>query len=312
MSAAITARGVRKRYGELEALRGVDLEVPPGEVFALLGPNGAGKTTFVEILEGFRARTSGEAAVLGVDPQQGDLAWRARIGIVLQSAGFFEHLTPREIITHFATFYPAPLDPARVIEMVGLSEKRDTRCKNLSGGQKRRVDLAMGIVGDPELIFLDEPTTGLDPQGRRQMWEVVREFTRLGKTVLLTTHYLDEAENLADRVGVIIRGKLVEVGTPLEIGGRERALARVAFSLTGNLAGRPLPELGAEAVVANGRATITTARPTAVVAALARWAEAQGEPELPGLSVTRPSLEDIYLAMVEAADGTTGDTGIDE
>lgn len=307
MSAAISARGVRKRYGELEALRGVDLEIPPGEVFSLLGPNGAGKTTFVEILEGFRTRSAGDATVLGVDPQQGDLAWRARLGIVLQSAGFFEHLTPDEIVAHFATFYPSPLDPRRVVDMVGLSDKRNSRCKDLSGGQKRRVDLAMGIVGDPELIFLDEPTTGLDPQGRRQMWEVVREFTRLGKTVVLTTHYLDEAENLADRVGVIIRGALVEVGTPREIGGRERALAHVSFSLNGNLAGRPLPEVGAEAVTANGRVTITTASPTAVVAALARWAEAEGEAELPGLSVTRPSLEDIYLAMVEAAVGTASE-----
>ena len=303
MTTAISTHGVRKRYGDFEALRGVDLEIPPGEVFALLGPNGAGKTTFVEILEGFRARSSGEATVLGVDPEQGDLAWRARLGIVLQSAGFFEHLTPDEIVSHFATFYPRPLDPRRVIDMVGLSDKRNSRCKDLSGGQKRRVDLAMGIVGDPELIFLDEPTTGLDPQGRRQMWEVVREFTRLGKTVVLTTHYLDEAENLADRVGVIINGQLVEIGTPRDIGGRERALARVSFSLSGNLAGKPLPEFGAGTVTDSGRVTITTATPTAVVAELGRWAEASGEPEIPGLSVTRPSLEDIYLAMVEAAEG---------
>jgi len=304
VTVAVSAHGVRKRYGELEALRGVDLEIAPGEVFALLGPNGAGKTTFVEILEGFRARSSGEATVLGMDPEQGDLAWRARLGIVLQSAGFFEHLTPDEIVSHFATFYPRPLDPRRVIDMVGLSDKRNSRCKDLSGGQKRRVDLAMGIVGDPELIFLDEPTTGLDPQGRRQMWEVVREFTRLGKTVVLTTHYLDEAENLADRVGVIINGQLVEIGTPREIGGRERALARVSFSLSGDLAGKPLPEFGTGTATENGRVTITTATPTAVVAALGRWAEANGESELPGLSVTRPSLEDIYLAMVEAAEGS--------
>ena len=309
MTAAVSARGVRKRYGDLEALRGVDLEIEPGEVFALLGPNGAGKTTFVEILEGFRARSGGEATVLGVDPERGDLVWRSRLGIVLQSAGFFEHLTPDEIVAHFASFYPDPLDARRVVEMVGLADKRSSRCKDLSGGQKRRVDLAMGIVGDPELVFLDEPTTGLDPQGRRQMWEVVREFTRLGKTIVLTTHYLDEAEQLADRVGVIIAGQLVEVGTPREIGGRERAFARVTFALNGNLAGRPLPETGAGSVTENGRVTITTATPTAVVAALARWAEANGEPELPALAVTRPSLEDIYLAMVEAADGGAGHEG---
>jgi ABC-2 type transport system ATP-binding protein len=306
---AICARGVRKRYGDFEALRGVDLDIEPGEVFALLGPNGAGKTTFVEILEGFRARSSGEATVLGVDPERGDLVWRSRLGIVLQSAGFFEHLTPDEIVAHFATFYPSPLDARRVIDMVGLAGKRSSRCKDLSGGQKRRVDLAMGIVGDPELIFLDEPTTGLDPQGRRRMWEVVREFTKLGKTVLLTTHYLDEAEHLADRVGVIINGRLVEVGTPREIGGRERALARVTFALNGSLAGRPLPETGSRLVTENGRVSITTATPTAVVTVLARWAEANGEPELPALAVSRPSLEDIYLAMVEAAGGADGHEG---
>jgi len=311
VTAAVSARGVRKRYGDFEALRGVDLEIEPGEVFALLGPNGAGKTTFVEILEGFRARSGGEATVLGVDPERGDLVWRSRLGIVLQSAGFFEQLTPDEVVSHFATFYPNPLDPRRVVDMVGLADKRSSRCKDLSGGQKRRVDLAMGIVGDPELVFLDEPTTGLDPQGRRQLWDVVREFARLGKTIVLTTHYLDEAEQLADRVGVIINGQLVEVGTPREIGGRERALARVTFALTGNLAGRPLPETAAETVSKNGRVTITTATPTAVVTALARWAEANGEPELPALAVSRPSLEDIYLAMVEAADGQADHKGSD-
>ncbi|MCC7088596.1 MAG: ABC transporter ATP-binding protein [Dehalococcoidia bacterium] len=311
MTAAVSARGVRKSYGDFEALRGVDLEIEPGEVFALLGPNGAGKTTFVEILEGFRARSGGEATVLGVDPERGDLVWRSRLGIVLQSAGFFEQLTPDEVVSHFATFYPNPLDPRRVVDMVGLADKRSSRCKDLSGGQKRRVDLAMGIVGDPELVFLDEPTTGLDPQGRRQLWDVVREFARLGKTIVLTTHYLDEAEQLADRVGVIINGQLVEVGTPREIGGRERALARVTFALTGNLAGRPLPETAAETVTENGRVTITTATPTAVVTALARWAEANGEPELPALAVSRPSLEDIYLAMVEAADGQADHKGSD-
>ncbi len=307
MPAAISATGIRKRYGSFEALRGVDLEINEGEVFALLGPNGAGKTTFVEILEGFRTRSAGEASVLGVDPERGGMEWRARLGIVLQSAGFFEQLTPDEVTAHFATFYPKHLDPRRVVDMVGLGEKRDSRCRSLSGGQKRRVDLALGIIGDPDLIFLDEPTTGLDPQGRRQIWEVVREFTALGKTVLLTTHYLDEAEHLADRVGVIIKGELVEVGTPREIGGRERAMARVTFALTGNLAGQPLPELGAETESAAGHVTIATANPTAVVTALSRWAESHGESELPGLAVTRPSLEDIYLAMVAAAGADTAE-----
>ena len=297
MTAAIEARAITKRYGALEALRGVDLEVPRGEVFALLGPNGAGKTTFVEILEGFRGRTSGDAAVLGIDPERGGAAWRAKLGIVLQSAGFFEALTPLEIVRHFAGFYPAPLQPESVVSLVGLADKRDARCRSLSGGQKRRVDLALGIIGDPELIFLDEPTTGLDPQGRRQIWDVVRNFTALGKTVLLTTHYLEEAEQLAARVGVIIKGQLVEVGTPREIGGRQRALAKVTFSLTGGIAGQPLPE-GLVAEIGPGTATIATSEPSKVVVALARWAETRGEPEIPGLAVTRPSLEDVYLKMV--------------
>jgi len=306
MTTAILARAIRKRYGELDALRGVDLEMPQGEVFALLGPNGAGKTTFVEILEGFRARTSGDAEVLGVDPAHPTATWRARVGVVLQSAGFFEALTPLEIVSHFASFYPAPLDPVSVVQMVGLSDKANERCRNLSGGQKRRVDLALGIVGDPELIFLDEPTTGLDPQGRRQIWDVVQNFTELGKTVLLTTHYLDEAEQLANRVGVIIRGELVEVGTPREIGGRQQALATVTFSRTGSLADKPLPE-GLAAEISDDVVSITTAEPTKVVGGLARWAEALGEPEIPELSVTRPSLEDIYLQMVAAseAEGAT-------
>jgi len=305
MPAAITAAGIRKRYGNLEALRGVDLEIPAGEVFALLGPNGAGKTTFVEILEGFRERSAGEARVLGIDPSAGDLAWRAKLGIVLQSAGFFEALTPFEVVSHFATFYPSPLDPDDVIAMVGLSEKRNARCKSLSGGQKRRVDLALGIIGDPDLIFLDEPTTGLDPQGRRQIWEVVRNFAGLGKTVLLTTHYLEEAEHLAARVGVIIKGQLAEVGTPRDIGGRQRALATVSFALTANLAGRPLPE-GLPIDVADGVATLRTIQPARSVVALARWAESLGEPELPALAVTRPSLEDIYLQMVAASEAEEG------
>ncbi len=305
MTSAIVASRVTKRYGDVEALRGVDLQIERGEVFALLGPNGAGKTTFVEILEGFRQSTSGSASVLGVDPAHGDAAWRARLGIVLQSAGFFEALTPVEIVSHFATFYPAPLDVDEVVNMVGLADKRNARCRTLSGGQKRRVDLALGIIGDPELIFLDEPTTGLDPQGRRQIWDVVRNFAALGKTVLLTTHYLDEAEHLAARVGVIIKGQLAEVGTPREIGGRQRSLATVTFTLTPALAGVALPE-GLGVSISDDLATIQTATPAQVVVALSRWAEANGEPELPGLAVTRPSLEDIYLQMVAEADAQEG------
>ncbi|HEY5475822.1 MAG TPA: ABC transporter ATP-binding protein [Tepidiformaceae bacterium] len=293
----IRVSGLRKSYGELEALAGVDLDIEAGEVFSLLGPNGAGKTTLVEILEGYRKRTSGEATVLGIDPGDGDRRWRARVGIVLQNSTAFDMLTVEEIVSHFATFYPDPLEPRQVIDMVGLGDKRTSRCIALSGGQKRRVEVALGIVGNPELIFLDEPTTGLDPMGRRQLWEVVRQFTALKKTVVLTTHYLDEAEALADRVGVMMAGKLAAVAPPHEIGGRERALARVTFIQEGKLAGQALPAI--PGITVDGEVvTLSTEAPTAAVVALEAWAGALGAAELPGLSVTRPSLEDVYLAMV--------------
>lgn len=295
----VRMRGLTKLYGQLHAVDGVDLDIEPGEVFSLLGPNGAGKTTLVEILEGYRNRTSGEALVLGIDPGHGDRRWRSQVGIVLQSTTAFDMLTVEEVVGHFASFYPQPLPVGRVIDMVGLSDKRRSRCIALSGGQKRRVEVAIGIVGDPKIVFLDEPTTGLDPVGRRQLWEVVRQFTALGKTVLLTTHYLDEAEALADRVGVIIAGKLAAVAPPREIGGRERALARVTFLRHENLAGQPLPPLP-DLECEGELVSIPTATPTAVVAALRDWAAALGEPELPGLTVTRPSLEDVYLSMVGA------------
>jgi len=299
MSAAIETRDVVKRYGSLEAVAGASLEIPAGEVFALLGPNGAGKTTFVEILEGFRRRTAGEARVLGTDPEAGDLAWRARVGVVFQSAGYFDALTPRELLRHFAGFYPNPLDPDTAIAMVGLEEKRDTRIGKLSGGQKRRADLALGLIGDPKLLFLDEPTTGLDPEGRRQAWAVTREFAARGRTVLLTTHYLDEAEHLADRVGIIVRGRIVELGPPHLIGGRERELARVTVDPPPGLP-RPPGDWQAHP---DGRLELLTPEPTAVVVALARWAEAQGCGEVPGLEVRRPTLEDIYLRLVREHGG---------
>ncbi len=308
MAAVIRVRGLRKVYGTLEALAGVDLEIEAGEVFSLLGPNGAGKTTLVEILEGYRERTSGEATVLGIDPGDGDRRWRARVGIVLQNSTAFDMLTVEEVVSHFGSFYPAPLPAGKVIDMVGLGDKRKSRCISLSGGQKRRVEVALGIVGDPELVFLDEPTTGLDPIGRRQLWEVVRQFTALKKTVVLTTHYLDEAEALADRVGVIIAGKLAEVGPPREIGGRERALARVSFVREGKLVGQPLPAI--PGIVAEGAlVTVNTEAPTAAVVALEAWAAGLGAAELPGLSVTRPSLEDIYLAMVGPENGDAPEAG---
>ncbi|MBI5949683.1 MAG: ABC transporter ATP-binding protein [Chloroflexi bacterium] len=296
----VEVTGLRKSYGALEALAGIDLAIEPGEVFALLGPNGAGKTTCVEILEGYRRRTGGEASVLGVDPDRGERRWRARIGIVLQTTTAFDHLTVDEVVAHVGSFYPNPLPARRVVDMVGLTEKRSSRCGSLSGGQKRRVEVALGFVGDPELIFLDEPTTGLDPGGRRQLWEVVEQFTALKKTVVLTTHYLDEAEALAGRVGVIVAGALVEVAPPRELGGRERALARVTFARRGRLAGAALPDLPG-ATLEGDMVTVPTGTPTAIVGLLSAWAAAHGEPELPALTVTRPSLEDIYLEMVGPA-----------
>lgn len=300
---AIAVRDLRKLYGDLAAVDGVSLEIEAGEVFALLGPNGAGKTTLVEILEGYRRPTSGNATVLGIEPARGDAAWRARIGIVLQTTGMFEQLTVEEVVAHFATFYPQPEPVDRVLELVGMAAQRGQRCRTLSGGQKRRVDVALGIIGNPEIVFLDEPTTGFDPAARRQAWDVIRGLTALGKTVLLTTHYLDEAEHLADRVGIIVQGRLVEVGAPREIGGAARETAVVSFRLTPALSEQGLPPLPGTAVMANGVVRITTKVPTATVRAMADWVAGAGEAELPGLAVTRPTLEDIYLALIGDSHG---------
>jgi ABC-2 type transport system ATP-binding protein len=274
--AAIEVQGMRKRYRDTQALDGVDLAVPRGEVFALLGPNGAGKTTTVEILEGLRRRDEGHAQVLGVDPQHGDAAWRARLGIVLQSTGEFDDLTVSEVVHHFAHYYPHPDDPDGVIERVGLAGKRSSRTHRLSGGQKRRLDVALGIIGRPELLFLDEPTTGFDPEARRDFWGLIRALAAGGTTILLTTHYLDEAEALADRVGVIVAGRLAAVAAPAELGGRREARATVAWRGP------------------NGPEREETDAPTAVVQ---RLSAALGG-EVPGLTVTRPSLEDVYLRMI--------------
>ncbi len=300
----VRVRDLEKSYGQLRALGGVDLDIAPGEVFALLGPNGAGKTTLVEILEGYRKRSAGEAVVLGQDPERAGEQWRARIGMVLQFTAAFDQLTIEEIVAHVASFYPRPLDPGRVIDMVGLGERRAVRCSRLSGGQKRRVEVALGFVGDPEVVFLDEPTTGLDPQARRQLWEVVRGFAAQGRTVLLTTHYLDEAEALADRVGVIIAGKLAEVAPPSEIGGRQRSLAQVSFARRERLAGAPLPDLPGLSLQGDV-VTVETEVPTKVIAGLTAWARERGRDELPALMVRRPSLEDVYLQMVESAEATS-------
>ncbi|WP_306834676.1 ABC transporter ATP-binding protein [Catenuloplanes nepalensis] len=278
---AISVRGLHKSYGAVNAVNGLDLDVRTGEIFALLGPNGAGKTTTVEILEGFRARTAGEVEVLGEDPAAPSTAWRGKVGIVLQGTGEFDNLTVREIVHHFAGFYASADDPDTVIARVGLADKARARTHALSGGQKRRLDVALGIVGRPELLFLDEPTTGFDPEARREFWELIRDLNAGGTTILLTTHYLDEAEALAARVGVIAGGRLVEVATPADLGGRQNALPTVSWRT-------------ADGTVAQER----TATPTALVTRLA--AEFGGE--VPGLTINRPTLEDIYLRMISTED----------
>ena len=284
---AILVRELRKTYGPHEALRGIDFEVAAGEVFGLLGPNGAGKTTTVEILEGYRARTSGIVSVLGMDPERRPRALRERVGIVLQAAGLYRHITAREALAHFATFYPHPRDVEEVIDISGLREKADARVRTLSGGQQRRLDLALALVGDPELIFLDEPTTGFDPAARRNAWGIVRSLQELGKTVLLTTHYLDEAQALCDRVAIVKAGRIVAEGAPGELGDAS-ARYRVAWR---DEHGEPQAR--------------EVADPTALLHQLTSAALARGEP-LVELSVTRPSLEDTYLELTaEAADTET-------
>ena len=273
---AIEVRGLRKQYGDVLAVRGLDLDVMRGECFALLGPNGAGKTTTVEIIEGFRSRTAGTVSVLGVDPEHASRDWRARVGIVLQGIGEFEALTVGEVVRHFTSYYPNPRDPSEAIEAVGLTEKTNARASSLSGGQRRRLDVALGIIGNPELLFLDEPTTGFDPEARIEFWELIETLSAEGTTILLTTHYLEEAERLADRVGVIADGQLVEISTPATLGGRRDAATVVSWDGP------------------SGRVSEATATPTALVGQLSdRFGG-----EVPGLQVAAPTLEDIYLRMI--------------
>jgi len=287
---AIEVRDLHKRYGEREAVRGIDITVQRGEVFGLLGPNGAGKTTTVEILEGYRARSGGEVSVLGHDPGTRSRTLRQRIGIVLQSSGMYSYLTPREALRHWASFYPSPRDVEEVIALVGLTEKADERSRTLSGGQLRRLDFALALVGDPELIFLDEPTTGFDPAARRDAWETVRNLRALGKTILLTTHYLDEAQALADRVAIVKDGRILAIGPPRELGSHPpgthppgAAHYRVAYrDASGELLERQ------------------TEDPTSLLNELTTEALARGE-RLEDLSVGRPTLEDVYLELT--ADG---------
>jgi ABC-2 type transport system ATP-binding protein len=295
--AAIEARGLRKGYGEVAAVDGLDLTVGEGEVVALLGPNGAGKTTTVEILEGYRQRDAGSVSVLGCDPQTGGRAFRSRIGIVLQDAGFEEGFTPRELLRLHAGYYPHPRPVADVLTLTGLDEKADARVRTLSGGQRRRLDLALGIVGDPELLFLDEPTTGFDPLARRRAWDLVESLRDLGATILLTTHYLDEAEHLADRVVIIDHGRVVAEGTPEALAAAAGAATVISFRLPSGVVPGDLPTLGRERRVAGSTVEVRTETPTADVAALAAWAVHHQE-ELEALTLARPSLEDVYLDLV--------------
>ncbi len=274
---AIEVEGLRKAYDGHEAVRGIDFTVGRGEVFGLLGPNGAGKTTTVEILEGYRRRSSGEVAVLGLDPGERPVQLRERVGIVLQQCGFYRHLTVREAVEHWAALYPAPRDVTETIELAGLTPSADKRTRMLSGGQQRRLDFALALIGDPELIFLDEPTTGFDPAARRAAWQVVRTLRDLGKTVLLTTHYLDEAQALADRVAIVKDGQIVAEGPPAELSPR-RSAYRVAYALDGR------------------RVEHETEDPTELLHRVTAEALERGE-RLEGLSVTRPTLEEIYLEL---------------
>ncbi|HEY3186963.1 MAG TPA: ABC transporter ATP-binding protein [Solirubrobacteraceae bacterium] len=284
---AILVRDLHKSYGELHAVRGIDFEVAPGEVFGLLGPNGAGKTTTVEILEGYRSRTSGIVSVLGHDPEQRARALRRRVGIVLQSSGMYRHIRVREAVAHWGRFYPAPRDVDEVLAMAGLSDKAGALARTLSGGQARRLDLALAMVGDPELIFLDEPTTGFDPAARRTAWETVRSLQDLGKTILLTTHYLDEAQVLCDRVAIVKDGRALAVGPPASL-GVGAARYRVSWR----------DEMGA-------LQERETENPTALLHQLTSAALARGE-GLRDLSVTRPTLEDIYLELTAEEEPARG------
>jgi ABC-2 type transport system ATP-binding protein len=298
-SPAVRVRGLVKSYGGVQAVRGIDLDIQPGEIFALLGPNGAGKTTTVEILEGYRRRDGGEVTVLGFDPASERAKILPRIGIVLQKTGVDRYLTVAETVALYASYYPKPRSPAEVVDLVGLTEKRNSRLTALSGGQLRRMDMAVALAGDPDLLFLDEPTTGFDPSARREAWEVVKNLASLGKTVLLTTHYMDEAQYLADRVAVIADGRIVAEGPPGTLGDRNHAMAHIRYRLPDGAV--PPHELAGEPDVA-GFTLIASADPVRDLHRLTGWALDNGI-NLDGLEVTRPSLEDVYLSLTGDLEG---------
>jgi ABC-2 type transport system ATP-binding protein len=298
---AIQVHDVHKRYGSVQAVRGVSFDVEHGEVFCLLGPNGAGKTTIAEIVEGHRVPTSGAVSVLGYDPGQGDRALRDRIGVVLQSGGIQEELTVGELLEMHGRWYARALPPGDLIDLVELDAKRDTRAGDLSGGQRRRLDLALGLVGDPDVLFLDEPTTGFDPHARRSAWSTIRSLCSTGKTVFLTTHFMDEAQYLADRVAVMVDGRIVASGPPEALGGRDELPTEIRFVLAGGLMPSDLPDLPGCAVSAErGEVLITTSQGIEATHAITGWA-LERRIELPRFSVSQPTLEDVYLALTEPA-----------
>ncbi len=304
---AVQVRGLVKNYAQVHAVRGIDFDIWRGEIFALLGPNGAGKTTTVEILEGYRSRDGGEVRVLGYDPARERAPLKSRIGIVLQSTGIERYLTVTESVAMYASYYPAPRSVDEVIDLVGLTQKRNTRVIKLSGGQQRRLEVAIALAGDPELLFLDEPTTGFDPSARHEAWEVVKNLARLGKTVLLTTHYMDEAQYLADRVAVIAGGRIVAEGPPGALGARDTATVCIRFPLPAAIV--PPPELGAQ--VTDGIAELRTDDITGALYRLTGWAVDCGV-RLDGLEVQRPSLEDVYLKLTSAAASSSDPAASDQ
>jgi ABC-2 type transport system ATP-binding protein len=299
---AVEVRDLRKSYGDVEAVRGVSLEVERGEVFCLLGPNGAGKTTTVEILEGYRRRSGGDARVLGMDPERGERELRERVGIVLQQCGVQSDLTVAELVEMYGRYHSRRRPVDEVIELVELTEKRDVRAKHLSGGQRRRLDLALALVGEPDLIFLDEPTTGFDPGARRQAWSTIRSLCDLGKTVFLTTHYMDEAQHLANRVAVMRAGEIIAIGRPDELGGRDVRPAEIRFALPSGWSLGDLPELPTgERSMEGDRVLVLTTEPVLAAQRITTWA-VERDVALERFSVTQPTLEDIYLELTGSAE----------